>query len=67
MAIASFLNKEDAIIVPMGFATNSTIIPCLVGPNCLIISDSLNHASIVIGARWVYLNVIAYSLKNVWG
>lgn len=51
LAIAEFLHKEDAIIVPMGFATNSTIIPCLVGHNCLIISDSLNHASICTGAR----------------
>ncbi|KAH3764846.1 serine palmitoyltransferase 1 [Pelomyxa schiedti] len=49
--MAEFLLKEDAIILPMGFATNSTIIPCLVGPGCLVISDSLNHASIITGVR----------------
>jgi serine palmitoyltransferase len=35
----------------MGFATNSTVIPALVGKGALIISDELNHSSIVTGAR----------------
>ena len=35
----------------MGFATNSTLIPCLLGKGGLIISDQLNHTSIVQGAR----------------
>jgi serine palmitoyltransferase len=35
----------------MGFATNSTTIPSLVDQGCLILSDSLNHTSLVLGAR----------------
>eukprot|EP00597_Dinobryon_sp_UTEXLB2267_P002865 CAMPEP_0170077800 /NCGR_PEP_ID=MMETSP0019_2-20121128/14537_1 /TAXON_ID=98059 /ORGANISM="Dinobryon sp., Strain UTEXLB2267" /LENGTH=311 /DNA_ID=CAMNT_0010290331 /DNA_START=538 /DNA_END=1473 /DNA_ORIENTATION=+ len=35
----------------MGFATNSTTIPILMGEGSLIISDLLNHTSIVNGAR----------------
>ncbi|ONM59216.1 Long chain base biosynthesis protein 2a [Zea mays] len=35
----------------MGYVTNSAIIPCLIGKGGLIISDSLNHNSIVNGAR----------------
>lgn len=49
--VANFLSKEDAIVVGMGFATNSQIMPAIVGPGDLILSDALNHASIVVGAR----------------
>jgi serine palmitoyltransferase len=49
--VARFLEQEAATIVSMGFATNSTIIPALVSKGCLIISDELNHASIVAGVR----------------
>jgi hypothetical protein len=49
--VADFVGKPAAIVVGMGFATNSTLIPCLVGRGGLIISDSLNHSSIVSGAR----------------
>jgi len=49
--VAKFLKKEDCMIFGMGFATNSTGIPVLVGKGGLIISDSMNHASIVVGAR----------------
>eukprot|EP00005_Dracoamoeba_jomungandri_P004445 CAMPEP_0174251000 /NCGR_PEP_ID=MMETSP0439-20130205/977_1 /TAXON_ID=0 /ORGANISM="Stereomyxa ramosa, Strain Chinc5" /LENGTH=419 /DNA_ID=CAMNT_0015331209 /DNA_START=387 /DNA_END=1646 /DNA_ORIENTATION=+ len=49
--IAAFVGKEAAITFGMGFATNSTSLPALVGKGGLIISDSLNHASIIIGCR----------------
>lgn len=49
--VAEFLGTEDALIVGMGWATNSTAIPSLVGKGCLIMSDSLNHNSIAAGCR----------------
>lgn len=49
--IAQFVGKEDAVIFDMGYATNSTSIPAIIGKGGLIISDSLNHASIVMGCR----------------
>ena len=49
--VADFLGKEDAITFGMGFATNSMIVPTLVGKGCLVVSDALNHASIVAGVR----------------
>lgn len=49
--VADFLSKQDAIVVGMGFATNSQIIPAIMGAGDLILSDALNHASIVVGAR----------------
>ncbi|KAL2634977.1 hypothetical protein R1flu_006456 [Riccia fluitans] len=49
--IADFVGKPAALTYGMGFATNSTTLPSLMGKGCLIISDSLNHSSIVAGAR----------------
>lgn len=49
--VAEFVRKEDAITFGMGFATNSVVIPALVSKGCLVISDALNHASIVTGVR----------------
>lgn len=49
--VARFVGKEDAVVFPMGFSTNASTIPSIMGPGCLIISDSLNHTSIVNGAR----------------
>ncbi|XP_051578487.1 serine palmitoyltransferase 2 isoform X2 [Myxocyprinus asiaticus] len=49
--VASFLGVESAMAFGMGFATNSMNIPALVGKGCLILSDELNHASLVLGAR----------------
>lgn len=49
--VARFVGMEDALISSMGFATNSTFIPALVGKGSLVISDELNHASIRFGVR----------------
>jgi len=49
--IAEFVGKESAMILEMGYATNSTTLPALIGKGGLIISDSLNHCSIVVGCR----------------
>lgn len=49
--VANFVGKEDAVVFAMGYATNSCSLPALAGPGGLIISDSLNHASIVTGCR----------------
>ncbi|KAH8692253.1 serine palmitoyltransferase [Talaromyces proteolyticus] len=49
--IARFVGKEDAVVFSMGFVTNATTFPAIVGKGCLILSDELNHASIRFGAR----------------
>ncbi|EPQ62028.1 BgtA-20663 [Blumeria graminis f. sp. tritici] len=49
--IAKFIGKPSAMVFSMGFSTNATSFPALVGKGSLIISDELNHASIRIGAR----------------
>eukprot|EP00041_Stephanoeca_diplocostata_P015359 m.292751 g.292751 ORF g.292751 m.292751 type:complete len:538 (+) comp20009_c0_seq2:94-1707(+) len=49
--VAEFVGKEAAMVFGMGFATNSTNLATLVGEGSLIISDELNHASLVLGSR----------------
>ncbi|KAJ2371943.1 serine palmitoyltransferase component [Coemansia sp. RSA 2607] len=49
--VARFVGSEAALIVSMGYATNALNIPALVGRGCLILSDELNHSSLVSGAR----------------
>ncbi|KAI8085199.1 pyridoxal phosphate-dependent transferase [Halteromyces radiatus] len=63
--VAEFVGKEDAIVVSMGFATNSTTIPSLVGKGCLIISDELNHSSIVFGARLSGASIRVFKHNNM--
>lgn len=58
--MADFVGKEAAIVVGMGFATNSTNIPALVGKGGLIVSDALNHASIVLGCKLAGAKVVSY-------
>ncbi|KAH9597424.1 Aminotransferase [Trypanosoma melophagium] len=50
-AVAEFLNKDDAIVCGMGFGTNFRGLPALFGSDSLVISDSLNHSSLVNGVR----------------
>lgn len=49
--LAKFLGVEDAITFGMGFATNSMNLPAFMDKRCLIISDELNHASLILGSR----------------
>ena len=63
--VARFMGMEDSLISSMGFATNSTIIPALVGKGCLVISDELNHASIRVGVRMSGANVRMFKHNNM--
>ncbi|KAG0268170.1 serine palmitoyltransferase component [Actinomortierella ambigua] len=49
--VAEFVGKEAGLLVSMGYATNSTTIASLTTKGSLIISDELNHNSLVFGAR----------------
>ena len=50
-SVASYLGKDDAIIFAACFDANGGIFETLLGPDDAIISDSLNHASIIDGVR----------------
>ena len=63
--LATFLRKPAALCFGMGFATNSAVLPVLAGPGCLIVSDALNHASIVSGARGSGAKVAVFAHNDV--
>ncbi|KAI0990561.1 hypothetical protein GJ496_005537, partial [Pomphorhynchus laevis] len=60
IAMSEFLGTEDCITFGMGFATNSCNIQCLVDKNSLVLSDELNHSSLVIGIRMSGARVIIF-------
>jgi len=49
--LARFKNAEASLVYQTGFAANAGLIPQLVGKEDLIISDELNHGSIIDGVR----------------
>ncbi|KAI0239541.1 serine palmitoyltransferase component [Massospora cicadina] len=63
--VAQFVGKPDAMIQSQGFSTNSTTLPILMGKGSLIISDELNHSSIVFGARLSGANVRAFKHNSI--
>jgi glycine C-acetyltransferase len=49
--IADFKNVEACVVFQSGFAANAGTVSALLGPEDHIISDELNHASIIDGCR----------------
>ncbi|PHU23646.1 Long chain base biosynthesis protein 2a [Capsicum chinense] len=48
---ANFVRKPTTIVTGMSYVTNSARLPVLIGKGGLIINNSLNHNSIINGAR----------------
>ncbi|HBO11225.1 MAG TPA: glycine C-acetyltransferase [Halieaceae bacterium] len=50
-ALSAFLGTEDTILYPSCFDANGGLFETLLGPEDAVISDELNHASIIDGVR----------------
>jgi glycine C-acetyltransferase len=50
-ALSKFLGTEDTILYPSAFDANGGLFETLLGPEDAVISDELNHASIIDGIR----------------
>ncbi|HAS09122.1 MAG TPA: 8-amino-7-oxononanoate synthase [Acidimicrobiaceae bacterium] len=50
-ALAGWKGTEAAVALPSGYAANLAVLTTFGGPDCLVVSDELNHASIIDGCR----------------
>jgi len=58
--IAELKGTEAALVFNSGFQANTGILPVLVGEGDVIISDALNHASIIDGCRLARAKIVVY-------
>lgn len=63
--LADFLGLEDAILYSSCFDANGGLFETLMGPEDAIISDALNHASIIDGVRLCKAKRYRYSNNNM--
>jgi glycine C-acetyltransferase len=65
LRLAKFKEAEASLVYQTGFAANAGLIPQLVGKGDLIISDELNHGSIIDGVRLSRAERTVYKHCNV--
>lgn len=63
--LADFLGMEDAILYSSCFDANGGLFETLLGPEDAIISDELNHASIIDGTRLCKAKKFRYQNNNM--
>jgi glycine C-acetyltransferase len=63
--IARFKNVEAAVVFQSGFAANAGTVSAILGPEDHIISDELNHASIIDGCRLSRAKIHVFPHKDV--
>lgn len=64
-ALTAFLETEDTILYPSCFDANGGLFETLLGPEDAIISDELNHASIIDGVRLCKAKRFRYKNNNM--
>ena len=58
--LAEFASSEAVLLFGSGYAANCGIVPAFTGPEDLVLSDALNHASIIDGCRLSRARVEVY-------
>src|SRR5271168_3259332 len=63
--IARFKQSEACVVFQSGFAANAGTVSAILGKEDLIISDELNHASIIDGARLSKATIKVFKHKDI--
>ncbi len=63
--IAGFKNVEACVVFQSGFTANAGTVSALLGKEDFIISDELNHASIIDGCRLSRAKILVFRHKDV--
>ena len=63
--IARFKNAEACVVFQSGFAANAGTVSAVLGKEDFIISDQLNHASIIDGARLSRAKILVFNHKDL--
>src|SRR6266700_7518058 len=63
--IAHFKNAEACVVFQSGFAANAGTVSAVLGKEDFIISDQLNHASVIDGARLSRAKILVFNHKNL--
>ena len=58
--LAAFLGRQAALVFPSGYQTNLGVVTALAGPDDVVVSDALNHASLIDGCRLSRARVAVY-------
>ncbi len=65
--IAEFKQVEGAVVFQSGFTANAGTVQAIIGPDDFIISDELNHASIIDGCRLSKAQIRRFPHKDCGG
>jgi glycine C-acetyltransferase len=63
--IARFKNVEACVVFQSGFTANAGTVSAILGKDDFIISDQLNHASIIDGARLSRAKILVFNHKDL--
>jgi 8-amino-7-oxononanoate synthase len=63
--VAQFKKTEAALAFNSGYAANTGIIPSVADENTILLSDELNHASIIDGCRLSSAKTFVYAHKDI--
>jgi len=64
-SLSDWLATEQSLVFSSGYAANVGLLSALVSPSDLVLSDALNHASLIDGARLSRAEVVVYPHLDV--